>query len=186
MFTEQQLLIDLKAGDEKAVAKWFELYHNRLTKVAIKMVESRNDAEEIVQETFLNCLKHLPLFRGQSSIWTWMNSILRHEVADYFRKKYAKKALKTIPITEFFMVENLNSSSDINDQVKFILKSMKKESQELLMLKYVDGKKVEQIAKILGKSPKAIESEIYRARTEFKKLWNLEIEEFELEKLANL
>lgn len=177
MFTEQQLLIDLKAGDEKAVAKWFELYHDRLVKVAISMVQTPSDAEEIVQETFLNCLNHLPLFRGQSSIWTWMNSILRHEVADYFRKKYAKKALRTIPISEFFMVENINSSSDINEQVKFTLTKMRKESQELLMLKYVDGKKVAQIAQIFGKSPKAIESEIYRARAEFKKIWNLEIED---------
>jgi len=52
-----------------------------------------------------------------------------------------------------------------------VLKKMAKRSRELLMQKYVDKKRIKDLAKELGKTEKAIESELFRARKEFRLLW---------------
>ncbi len=168
---EQLLIIKLKQGDPKAVSYWFKTYKSRLLAVVIGKISNKQDSEEIVQQTFLNCLRHLPLFRGKSSIWTWMNSIARHEIADYFRKKYAKKALKTTHLSDLLMIDDIDNSEEVSQKVKFVLKKMKGHYGELLMLKYVDGKKVPAIAKEMGRSIKSVESDLFRARKEFRFLW---------------
>lgn len=168
---EKTLLIRLKQGDPKAVSYWFKTYKNKLLTMVIGKISNRQDSEEIVQQTFLNCLRHLPLFRGKSSIWTWMNSIARHEIADYFRKKYAKKALKTTHLSDLLMIEEIDNSEEVSQKVKVILKKMRGHYGELLMLKYVDGKHVSQIAKEMGRSIKSVESDLFRARKEFRFLW---------------
>lgn len=170
---DKDLIQKLKTGDEQAVKTWFDLYFVRLLNIVELKVSNKKDAEEIVQETFLNCLKHLPLFLGKSSIWTWMNSIARHEVADYYRKRYAKKALKTIPLSELIPLNQISDSDEVSLKVKEVLSKMRDDYSELLMLKYADGKKVSVIAQELDKSVKSIESDLFRARKEFKELWVL-------------
>jgi len=165
------LLEQLKTGSDQAVKTWFDLYFSKLLLIVETKVSNKKDAEEIVQQTFMNCLKHLPLFLGNSSIWTWMNAIARHEVADYFRKKYAKKAIKTIPLSDFLPLTEISNSDDVSQKVNTVLSQMRASYKELLLLKYADGKKVAVIAKDLGRSVKAIESDLFRARKAFKYLW---------------
>ncbi|NCO12476.1 MAG: hypothetical protein COZ34_03255 [Candidatus Pacebacteria bacterium CG_4_10_14_3_um_filter_34_15] len=168
---EKMLLAKLKYGDSRAVSYWFKMYKNRLVTMVIGKISNKQDSEEIVQQTFLNCLRHLPLFRGKCSIWTWMNSIAKHEIADYFRKKYAKKALITTHLSDLLMLDDIDNSEEVSQKVKLVLKNMKSNYGELLMLKYVDGKKVSLIAKEMGKSIKSVESDLFRARREFRCLW---------------
>lgn len=174
MIDEQLLLQDLKNGKSEAVKAWFTSYHDSLLSLVLHKLESPQDAEEIVQETFVNCLRQLNLFRGESSLWTWMQSIARHEIADFYRKKYAKKAFKTIPLADFLLQESDRAVDDVSERVQYVLSKMEKYTQEILKLKYIDGKKVSDIAILFNKSVKAIENELYRARIEFKQLWQLE------------
>lgn len=171
---EAKLVLELQQGDQKAVTRWFTQYHDRLLSVAVLKVSVKQDAEELVQETFLNCMKQIALFRGGSSLWTWMNAVLRHEISDYYRKKYAKKAIKTLPLFEKLKVDEIKSSSDISNRVASILTSMRADYRELLLLKYIDKLKVVEIADKWGRTTKAIESDLFRARKEFQYLWSLE------------
>ena len=168
---EAKLILLLKQGDQRAVTQWFSLYHNRLLRVTLQKVSVHADAEELVQETFLNCMRQIGLFRGTSSLWTWMNSILRHEISDFYRKKYAKKALKTLPLFDRLAIDDIHSSSDVSAKVSSVLKKMSTEYRELLQQKYIDKCKVVEIASRFGRSNKAIESDLFRARQEFQYLW---------------
>lgn len=170
---QDELLSRLKQGDPKAVAAWYKEYQPRLIAYVGKKVGNEKDSEELVQEVFLNCLKHLPLFMGKSSIFTWMCSIARHEIADYYRKRYAKKALKYVPLGEILLNEEVADAHESATKVKHVLSQMKAESIELLMKKYIDQQKVAQISQELGKTTRAVESELFRARQEFKKLYAL-------------
>lgn len=170
---QDELLSRLKQGDPKAVAAWYKEYQPRLIAYMSKKVGNEKDSEELVQEVFLNCLKHLPLFMGKSSIFTWMCSIARHEIADYYRKRYAKKALKYVPLGEILLNEDIADAHESAAKVKHVLSQMKAESIELLMKKYIDQQKVVQISQELGKTTRAVESELFRARQEFKKLYAL-------------
>jgi len=166
-----QLLASLRTGNPQAVAQWFKTYHRDLLKFVKTKVTPESDAEEIVQETFINCLKQLPFFRGSSSLKTWMVGIARHEVADYYRKRYAKKAILALPLTDLISANAIGDAHDISEKVHQVVQAMSEYNRELLFLKYIDGKKVEEIATLLGRSIKAIESELFRARSEFRTLY---------------
>lgn len=165
---EQQLVEKLKHGDPKAVRQWYAEYYAGLQKYVCKRIDNVKDAEEIVQETFLNALRQLPLFLGQSQLSTWMISIARHEIADFYRKRYAKKAIKTIPLGELLLQSKIEDTHTLASEVKVVLAAMSEESVELLLQKYVDEKKVADLAVERNKSEKSIEAQLYRARKEFK------------------
>lgn len=171
---ERQLVELLKLGDQTAVQVWFKSYRAQVFRFIHTKIENRPDVEELTQQTFLNCLKNLPLYLGNASLVTWMLAIAKHEVADYFRKKYAKRALKTFPLSELLLAQPISDAHETSARVARTLKKMTAYSRELLLQKYIDCKKVGELAEELGKSVKAVESELFRARKEFKVLYLLE------------
>ncbi|MDA1080004.1 MAG: RNA polymerase sigma factor [bacterium] len=177
MSSEKQLIEQLKRGESSAVRAWFALYHDRLLAYVSSRVGDLSDCEELTQEVFLHALKQLPLFRGSSTLWTWMISIARHEVADFYRKRFAKKALQTLPLAEQLFSLPLEDSDEVSRVVLLCLSRMRAYSAELLRLKYIDKKRVADIGRELGKSVKAIESELFRARGEFRELYAVVLKE---------
>jgi RNA polymerase sigma-70 factor (ECF subfamily) len=172
--SDQHLLLQLKHAQPTAVREWFATYHDKLLRLVQLKIQNTKDAEEVVQDTFLSCLKHLPLFRGESSIWTWMTRVAQHEVADYYRKYYAKKIIHALPLSELLFTQPLESGVELSEKVKAVLLKMAHESKELLLLKYVDRKPVKEIARLVNRTVKAVESDLFRARAEFKKLYQSE------------
>ena len=174
--SDHQLLAQLRAGDERATALWFQTYQPRLTAYISRKLSQPLDVEELVQETFINCLRSLPNFKGNSSLYTWMCSIANHEVADYFRKRYAKKFIKALPLADFIFGDELKSNQSLDlldahqtaETINRVFTKIGRENQELLLLKYVDGQKVKEIARQFGRTPKAIESDLFRARRDFR------------------
>jgi RNA polymerase sigma-70 factor, ECF subfamily len=169
--TDKKLISRLRQGNQVASREWFEEYHPKLLKFVLYKVSIHEDAEEIVQETFINCLKHLPVFNEKSSILTWMKGIARHEIADYYRKKYAKKAVCHLPLLESLSSESFDDASVVARKVGWVLKKMRKDYRELLLLKYVDGKRVKSIAQELKRSFKSVEADLFRARKDFKEIY---------------
>jgi len=172
--SDTQLLIDLKHGQPEAVKVWFKKYSRPLHQLLVQKITNTQDLEELVQDTFISCLKHLPLFRGESSIWTWMCRVSQHEVADYYRRKYAKRVIKTLPVTEVGELMTIESSYEISQKVKAVLQKMSHSSRELLQRKYIDKQKMKVLAVDLDRSVKAVESALFRARAEFRQLYTLE------------
>ena len=171
-FDNELILIEaLKNGDELAVEFWFKKYRLILKKTALSKVSSASVAAEIVQETFINCLQTLNLFKGNSSLLTWMHGVMHHEIADYYRKRYAKKIIRTIPLSDFLLDQNYKDAASGAELVSIVLKRMLQNNRELLLKKYVDCKKVKDIALEMGNSVKSVESDLFRARQEFKALW---------------
>ncbi len=172
--TEQQFLADLKNASPQAVRQWYEQYSPKLLRHLLSKVVNPSDAEELTQDVFLSCLKSLPLFRGESSIWTWMLRVAQHEVADYFRKRYAKKFIFALPLSEFLPTQPVHNSEEVAQLVMAVLQQMKQEHREILLMKYLDGKRVLQIASETGRTVKSVESILFRARDEFRELYAVE------------
>jgi len=98
-------------------------------------------------------------------------AVLRHEIADYYRKKYAKKAIQILPLGKSLLSEKIQESSEVELKVKQALNKMLDRRKSLLLMKYVDGMGVRQIARIMGKTFKSVESDLYRARESFKEIY---------------
>ena len=72
---EEALLKAFRSGDAAAFDALIEMYSAKLYKVAYALLGSRQDAEEVVQDTFLRAYRALQGFRGDSSLETWLHRI---------------------------------------------------------------------------------------------------------------
>ena len=72
---EEALLTAFRSGDTAAFDGLIEMYSAKLYKVAYALLGSRQDAEEVVQDTFLRAYRALGAFRGESSLETWLHRI---------------------------------------------------------------------------------------------------------------
>ncbi len=165
VFRNESLLIThLKRGDSRAVKDWYSQAANKLELFFSSRVSCEADAQELVHDTFMSCLASLPLFRGDSGLYTWMLGIARHELADYWRKKYAKKIISLLPFGEELIESVAAPSSVSGDDLTELLTRLPQDLSEVLQLKYVDGKSVKEIAQHFGVSVPAMQSRIYRAK----------------------
>lgn len=72
-------------------SEWVDRYGDYLFRYAMLRLRNRSVAEDLVQETFLAALQHRASFSGESSEATWLVGILKHKIADHFRK-HAREA----------------------------------------------------------------------------------------------
>ncbi|MEO6556345.1 MAG: sigma-70 family RNA polymerase sigma factor [Ferruginibacter sp.] len=88
-----------------------DLYSYAITKVAQKEV-----AEDLIQDTFLSAYQSYESYKGKSNVKTWLFSILKHKIADYYRLKYKKGIEVKSGITEQFFDENDRWKSEYRPQ----------------------------------------------------------------------
>jgi RNA polymerase sigma-70 factor (ECF subfamily) len=77
----------LIAGDRAEFARMVDLYSNPIYRLGLRMLGNPQDAEDILQNTFLNALTHLPTFEGRSSLSTWLYRIAANEALMQLRRK---------------------------------------------------------------------------------------------------
>jgi RNA polymerase sigma-70 factor, ECF subfamily len=132
-------------------------------------------AEDITQEIFLDVFNGFNKFKGLCSERTWVFKIARNKVYDYYRKQY-KRCMESISIdaekTEQFFdpdqdVEALIEKACESKAVLTCLNSLPQHYKITLLLKYVDGRSVKEIAIIFDKSNKAIDNVLQRAKLQF-------------------
>ncbi|MFZ2199753.1 MAG: sigma-70 family RNA polymerase sigma factor [Microgenomates group bacterium] len=132
------------------------------------------EVEEILQDTFVSAFDSLALYRGEASVSTWLISIARHEVADFYRKKYVREVVeKTSPLFEN-LVSEINSpefvmkKNRIEKRFFASYRSLSKQYQDILSYRYELSMSVKEIAERMDLPFKATESLLYRARLAFR------------------
>ncbi|MBC3759466.1 sigma-70 family RNA polymerase sigma factor [Hyunsoonleella sp. SJ7] len=78
--------------------KWIDLYSDYLFNYTITRVSDREMAQDLVQETFLAGLKSMKNFKGEASERTWLISILKRKIIDYYRKINSNKGKAEVRI----------------------------------------------------------------------------------------
>ncbi len=77
----------LRAGDRDEFARLVDAYSTPIYRLGLKMLGNSQDAEDVLQNTFLNALTHLPEFEGRSSLSTWLYRIASNEALMLIRRK---------------------------------------------------------------------------------------------------
>jgi len=85
--TETEVVRKAKDGDKKAFAELVSTYSDRIYNLALRILRNREDAEDVLQETFLAVLKKLDTFDGRSSFFTWIYRIATNASLMKLRKK---------------------------------------------------------------------------------------------------
>lgn len=175
--SDKQLVNKILAGDEELLHRFLQEYRPRLLFFIKRYVEDPQDAEEIVQDALVSVLDSLPLYSARSKLFTWACSIARHEISDFYRKKRVKSVLfSRFPAAKTLAdaalgPEEILTRKEFEAKIKRCFSRLSEGYGEVLRLKYIEGRSVEEISKSLGESFKTVESRLFRARQAFIGVW---------------
>jgi len=183
---DQDLRDRVLAGDREAAAELFRRHVDALYEfVHWRVGRDRASAEDVVQDTFLVALQRLSTFDGRSSLHTWLCGIAKNRVR-MARRKRRPTALSDIledADPEIFDVLADLESADLpewaleRDETRALvgatLSSLPPGYRDALLQKYVERLSVNEMAVRAGKSPKATESRLTRARVAFTRVFTL-------------
>lgn len=165
--------MDVLSGKKGAATSFYSEYAPKLRRYLNSKLPD-NEVEEILQDTFLSAFDSLSLYRGESTVSTWLISIARHEVADFYRKRYVREVVeKTAPLFENMVSEILSPEFEwkkkkIEKKFFATYKHLTKQYQDVLSFRYELSMSVKEIAEKMDLSFKATESLLYRARIAFR------------------
>ena len=177
--TEDLLLAKrIAAGDETALAAFYERYTDLLYAFTYHRVgRSRPDAEDVWQETLLAALHALPAYRGECQLFTWLCGIARHKIADHFRRR-GRAATDVFSDLSEVQLSALLSSAPLPEEVVMrqatrvrvveALALLNEDYRTALVARYADERSVGEVARMLGRTYKATESLLSRARAAFR------------------
>ncbi len=167
---EHQLTSRLIQGDPAAVVEFVERYTDDVYRFVYHQVGGlAQDAEDIVQETFVAALNAIHRFRGDSKLRTWLFSIAAHKVADLFRRIKRKPEIVPLDMDTLLQTEGPHPEKvverlEVGQRVRQALSQLPPHYSTALVLKYVDDMRVREIGKVMKRSEKSVESILVRAR----------------------
>lgn len=168
---EDQIYIDrVLQGDTNAFAHLINRYKDMVFTLAIKIVKSREDAEEVAQDSFLKAYQKLDGFKGQSKFSTWLYTIVYRSALT----KVRKKKLETTDI-DSYVLDNHREDQDFpqleaiksGEQQKYVRKAIDSLGQTdclLITLFYLHDKSIEEIQEITEMSQSNVKVRLHRAR----------------------
>src|SRR3989344_6941556 len=175
---EKLLVKNIIAREQKAFLLIYKLYHKPIFNFVKRQVNDYYLAEEITNDVFLDFIEALRYFNFQSSLKTFIYSIAKNKTIDFIRKKKIKKVLfSALPQ---YVVEGLKTilmddeieRKELEEKIKKVLDRLPNDYRLILILKYIEGEKVLEIARKLSLGFKATESLLFRARKSFIKVYN--------------
>jgi len=86
-FIHQDLIADSIKGSNKARYQLYQLYSKAMFNVCFRMMNSREDAEDMLQEAFIHAFQKLETFRNESSFGTWLKTITIHTCINALNKR---------------------------------------------------------------------------------------------------
>ena len=170
-------LVDLSLKNPEIYLFLMQRYENKLLHYIqnISLV-SLEDAQDILQESFIKAYRNLNDFDSDLKFSSWIFRIVRNETISHFRrfknKPQFKTSLKSDELLNLVADENnpaklLESKNKIKD-INQILDHLDQKYREVLILKYIEGKNYTEISDILKKSPNTVGTLIHRAKKVFK------------------
>src|SRR5262252_5655243 len=92
-FDETSLVTQAREGDNLAFAGLVKRYEAKIFRLALHITQNREDAEDVLQETFLKAFEHLDQFQGNSKFYTWIVRIAVNQALMKLRKRRSDKAV---------------------------------------------------------------------------------------------
>jgi RNA polymerase sigma-70 factor (ECF subfamily) len=180
--TDGELLRGAQRGD---AAAWRALYQRALPAVwrqAYALVSDVHAAEDITSETMLALLKNIDRLQTDAPrISGWLRVVVRCKAADYQRKLF--RARDKLPVAAEAHSNGRADGSpsapleaeETRVEVLQVLDELPDRQRLALEMKYLDALHVREIAERLGDSEKAVETVLYRARREFRRLYEAKL-----------
>lgn len=178
-------------GDQKSFDAFFAGYYPRLYRFALARLDNdRSLADDTAQVVLCQALSKLDTYRGEAPLFSWLCTFCRYELSK--QRSARQRAQGDQPLVEddpavraaldSLLGESANDPdvalyrSELGRLVKVALDSVPSLYADVLEAKYIQDRSVNEISEILGKSPKATESILTRARVAFRDCFRTLIE----------
>jgi len=175
---ERRLVTSVLGKDRKATAEFVDRCADWLYPFLRRRLVPRPDViEDILQEILLAAWRALPTYRADSSLQSWILGIARHKIDDYYRRRIREEDISeeedSAPEPAFApMLEEQLDSAGQQERVQKILACMPETYSVALIWRYRDERSVREMAQLSGKTEKAMERLLARARENFRRRWN--------------
>jgi RNA polymerase sigma-70 factor, ECF subfamily len=158
-----------RSGDEDAFAALVRTHQDQLYRVALRMIGDPADAQDVIQETFLQAWEHLPAFRGEARFSTWVTRILINRCHNLYRARRPTVPLpeesETAPgLPQAPAAETLAVDAQRRDAVRGALLTLPLDQRAPLVLTTFGGYTHAETGRILGISEGAAKLRVHRAR----------------------
>lgn len=174
---EDQPLINLTLeGDTSAFAKIVKKYEHMVFALAMKLMQNKEEAQEVAQDAFLKAYSALGSFKGDSRFSTWLYKITYNKGLDELKKR--KRTLEVIKIDNYLElnVPDLNNSwesLEVKERKITITKAihtLRPEDKVLITLFYFDELSLNEIAVVLGLEISNVKVRLHRVRHKLAKV----------------
>lgn len=162
------------AGDSQAVVAFYKFYSPRILAYLSKKLPRFEDAEDLVNEVFLEAIDSISMLRQKENVSAWLYRIAHNKMVDFYRKRKIKSILLSqVPFLQIIAHEinepEFQLEKDaLRDRIETALYSLSHNHRVILELHYENELPIKEIAKTLNLSFKATESLLFRARQSFK------------------
>jgi len=173
---DRDLVARVIAGERDAYRVLVEKYQSRALAIALEIVKSREDAEDIVQESFVKAYLSLGEFRNQSAFYTWLYRIVYNMAID-FKRKVARRGGEALEYDEGSSEGALEEFSgrvagpheaivekEQRARIARVVADLSPEHRAVIVLREVEGLSYDDIARVTGVTKGTVMSRLHYAR----------------------
>jgi RNA polymerase sigma-70 factor, ECF subfamily len=163
-----------RAGDSDGFRQLVEKHSRSVFRLAFRMTGNEQDAEDIVQETFLRAYRQLNRYESRSSFGTWLYRIAANCSLDLIRsRKHARnradaEVLRTVPASDPGP-DRLALSGEVQQRVTAAMAELSQQERTAFVLRHFEGLSIEEISGMLGINGNAAKHSIFRAVQKLRK-----------------
>ena len=177
------LVESIKNGFEDSFQKLVETHQNMIFRVCYGFVKNTDDADDLTQEVFIQVFKNINTFRGDSGLSTWMYRIAVNKSINFIRQQKIRKAFS--PITGLFYSQEAQSTihfvktpeqiitdKQTEEALNTAIACLPENQRTAFILHKYDEVPQQKIAEIMNLSVSAVESLIFRAKSNLQQKLN--------------
>ena len=178
---ESILVAQSRQGDTVAFGELVRRYEAKIFRLALHVTQNREDAEDVLQETFMKAYEHLDQFQGNSKFYTWIVRIAVNQALMKLRRRKTDKSVsldETIDTGEDTIVREI-AAWDENPEQRFsreelggildtAVESLEPPYRSVFVLRDIEELSTEETADALGLSIPAVKSRLLRARLQLR------------------
>ena len=166
------LLRRVLAGETRVYAQLVDRYRERLGRYALRMLGNRDDAEDVLQDTFIRAYRSLARCEGPNGFGPWVFGILVNRCRTHAAKR--SRAQGVVVRNEIAMAAASVGPTDgrdaLRDAIHWALAQLPTEQREAFLLKHVEDLSYETMETVTGVRPATLRMRVFRARDELRKL----------------
>ena len=163
-FTHRELVEKSKSGDRNSQHQLYGLYVDAMYNVCIRMLDIREDAEDVLQDSFVDAFNNLRHFKYESTFGAWLKRIVINKSINHLKVK--RVPIVTMEDHEFYLTEEPNEQVEAMDiqKVKTGIAQLPTGYRQIISLYLIEGYDHGEIGEILGITSSTSKSQYHRAK----------------------